>query len=228
MQPYFFPYLGYFQLINAVDKFIILDDVNFINKGYINRNSILINNAPKIVTLPLSKASQNKYINEISLSEDRKSINKILTSIEYNYKKAPFFITVFPILKEIIESKETNLSKFLFNSIKLICTYLEINTDIVETSESYDKQSFKGQERILDIAKLEKANSYINPIGGKELYDFSYFADYNINLKFIKIDQDIEYKQFNSSFVPNLSIIDVIMFNSINETKSLLDKYSLV
>ncbi len=226
MQPYFFPYIGYFQLINAVDNFIILDDVNYINKGWVNRNNIYLNNEKKLITLPIKKASQNKKINEIEILADEKRKNKILKTIEYSYKKAPFFKDTFSLIKGIICFKSSILTSFLYNSIKEICKDLNIDTNIIKSSSIY-RINKKADDKIIEICKRENTNLYINPIGGIELYDKKKFIMNDIELKFLKTNT-ITYTQFNEIFISNLSIIDVLMFNSINDTQKLLNEYKLI
>jgi len=226
MQPYLFPYIGYFQLINAVDKFVILDDVNYINKGWINRNRILVNGKEYLFTVPLKKSSQNKLIFECELADDKWK-QKLIRTIEMNYKKAPFFCQNFEIIKTIIDYNEINLSKYLCNQIEVLCNYLNITTEIVKTSLYYNNSHLKAQEKIMDICKKEKTDVYINAFGGQKLYSKEYFKENNIEIKFIK-SNPITYKQFNNEFVPWLSIIDVMMFNSKEEIKEMLNKYELI
>ena len=224
MQPYFFPYIGYWQLINSVDIFIIYDDVNFIKRGYINRNNILINNVKHLFTLSLIKSSQNKKINEILIGENNK---KILRTIEQSYLKAPFFHDIFPIIEDIFSNKEKDLSKFLGNSLQIFSKYLDINTKFEYSSMIENDKSLQAQDRLIEISKILNATDYINAIGGEQLYDKNAFSDAGINLSFIQTEL-INYKQFNNKFIPNLSIIDVMMFNSKEDIKEMLKKYTLV
>jgi WbqC-like protein family len=227
MQPYFLPYIGYFQLINAVDEFIIYDDVNFINKGWINRNNILVGNKANLFTIPLKDASQNKLINEIEISNDGNWQNKLLKTIEQSYKKAPEFVNFYPILSEIIKNQEKNISAYIYNSIQHICKYLKIDTLIISSSSKFNNENLKAEERIIDVCKKNKAQHYINPIGGKELYDKVNFEKNNIQLSFIKT-KPIEYQQFKNTFIPYLSIIDLIMFNEIPKIKQFLNEFELL
>jgi WbqC-like protein family len=227
MQPYFLPYIGYFQLINAVDEFIIYDDVNFINKGWINRNNILVNNKASLFTIPLREASQNKLINEIEIIQDGKWQSKLVKTIEQSYKKAPNFADFFPILSEIINYAETNISKYIYNSLLNICKYLEISTLITASSSIFENENLKSQNRIIDICKQRNVEQYINPIGGIELYNKNDFETENIKLNFLKT-YPIQYQQFINDFVPYLSIIDLIMFNEKSKIKSLLNEFELV
>lgn len=227
MQPYIFPYIGYFQLIKAVDKFILYDDVNFINRGWINRNRILVNGKDSMFTIPLKDASQNKLINEIDVNWDNNWKSKFLKTIEQSYKKAPFYAEVHPIIEKTIEADGGQFSSIVELNLRLICDYLEIKTEIISSSLIYQNTNKKAQERILDICLQEKADHYINPIGGLDLYYKEAFAKENMQMNFIK-SLSFEYKQFKNEFVPWLSIIDVLMFNSKEEINKFLDNYELV
>jgi hypothetical protein len=225
MQPYFMPYIGYFQLINAVDKFVIYDDVNFITRGWINRNRILVHGKEHLFTIPLEKASQNKLINEISISTESWQ-RKLLNTVRLNYKKAPFLRNGFEIVRQQIELEETNLSKFIYTSIKTICDFLEIRTEIIPTSGIYGNQFLKAQSRIIDICIKEGAAQYINPIGGVDLYGREAFQRRNIQLFFLKT-KPLVYNQFDNEFVGGLSIIDIIMFNHKDKIRQYLQEYEL-
>jgi hypothetical protein len=227
MQPYFMPYIGYFQLINAVDKFVIYDDVNYINRGWVNRNKVLINGKSSMITVPLKEASQNKLINEIEVYSNEKWKQKMLKTIELAYKKAPHLNLVYPLLNKIINNNAATISEFNFTGIKAICDYLGITTSLVSSSEMYANNKLKGQYRILDICIREKANHYINPTGGMELYSNEVFSKEGISLSFI-ISELRPYKQFKNEFIPALSLIDVMMFNSTEEVNKMLNQYQLI
>lgn len=227
MQPYIFPYIGYFQLINAVDKFVIYDDVAYINKGWINRNNILVGGKASLFTIPLISASQNKLIREIEIENLASYRKKFLKTIEQSYKKSPYFEPVYQIIEQVFDSDIVNIAQFVTFSIKATCEYIGISTPIVDSSTLYQNEHLKAQERILDICLQEKANHYINPIGGMSLYDNAFFETMQIRLNFIKA-KPIIYKQFSNEFVPFLSIIDVMMFNSKSEIKGLLNEFQLI
>lgn len=227
MQPYIFPYIGYFQLLQEVDKFVIYDDVNFINRGWINRNNVLVNSQAALFTIPLHKASQNKLIHEVGLGQDPKWRKKMLKMFTLAYKKAPHFQEVFPILETVIEGEYPNIAVLASASIKAVANYLEINTTIENSSTIYQNNELKGQYRILDICLKEGAQTYINPIGGMELYDNNYFEEHTIDLRFIQT-QSYTYKQLNKAFVPHLSMIDVLMFNTKEEISALLNQFELI
>lgn len=230
MQPYLFPYIGYFQLIAAVDKFIIYDDVNFIKGGWINRNNLLVNKKSNLFTVPLDKSSPFLLINETKINFKFYNLWKIkfLRTIEQSYKKAPFFNQVYPLIENILDKPDNELiTKLAVKSIKMVSNYLQIQTEISETSEIYKNKHLTGQQRVLDICSIEKASNYINPIGGQQLYSKDIFKENGVKLNFIK-SNPICYNQFDNKFVPCLSIVDVMMFNSVEEIKVILDKFELV
>lgn len=219
MQPYLFPYLGYFQLLNVADTFVVLDDVNYINKGWINRNYFLLHGEKHRFTLPLKEASQNKKINEIEIADEiEKWRAKWLKTLCIAYKNAPYYATVLPILEEILFCEKRNLAAFLLFSLKKITDYMQIETEIVETSALYQNTHLTGEARILDICLQEKATDYLNPIGGKDLYHADFFAEKGINLHFLQMNPD--------AYLP-VSIIDVLMHKSVAEIKTLLGQYNI-
>lgn len=224
MQPYFFPYIGYWQLISAVDIFVIYDDVNYIKQGYVNRNSLLINGGKAFYTLELNGASSFKLINEIQVG---RNIPKLIKTLEQNYKKAPYFANIFPVISDIINYQENNLAKYLGNSISKISALLDLKPDFIYSSNIEKNNILKGKDKVLAICKTLKATKYLNAIGGQELYSKGEFIINGIELKFIKT-LDIFYPQFNQSFVPNLSIIDVLMHCGKEKTKDLITKYELI
>jgi hypothetical protein len=228
MQPYFFPYIGYFQLINSVDKFIIYDNIQYTKKGWINRNRILVDKKDQLITLPIKKDSDYLNIVERELSESwRKDKNKMLNIIKSSYNKAPYFQETFELISKCLNDSEINLFKFIYDSIILINDYLEIKTPIVISSTINIDHTLKSQDKVLSLCKEQNTDIYINSIGGIELYDKEIFKKNNIELNFIKSNQ-IQYTQFNNEFVPWLSIIDVMMFNSREQIKEYLNNYTLI
>lgn len=228
MQPYLFPYLGYFQLVNAVDVFIFADDVNFIKGGFVNRNKILFHNEEWYLTIPCLQ-SQNKYIKEIQIYKETKGYPKnILRTIQQTYAKAPFFADVFPMLETIFHSEVESISTLAATSVELVSKYLEINVDFKFSSVSFSHT--KGQDRstrLISITKELGGDTYMNPIGGAKIYDKDFFESQGIKLDFLE-SEAITYPQFKDNFIPNLSIIDVLMFNSIEDVNKLLTKYRLI
>jgi hypothetical protein len=224
MQPYLFPYIGYWQLIHSVDTFVIYDDVNFIKRGYINRNNIFQNGNSQLITLELIGASHNKIINEISIGNNA---NKLLKTLKQNYSKAPFFKNIFPLLEEILGDKEKDLSRFIGLSLVKIAKYLDIETKFLYSSDIKNDKALKAQDRLIEMSKILNATGYINSIGGIKLYDKEVFFQNDINLSFLKTGK-ISYKQFNNEFVTNLSIVDILMFNSKDNIKNILTQFELV
>ncbi len=227
MQPYFMPYIGYFQLIAAVDEFVVLDDVNYINKGWINRNRILVNGQPGMFTLPLQKASQNKRVNEILIAEDLKWRKKFYRTIELSYRKAPYYVSVSSLVHRILENEERNLAIFVRDSLSAICDYMDIRTPMVMASETYPNPDLNAESRIIDICKKAGAAHYINLCGGKRLYRYENFRKHELNLQFIET-MPYTYRQFLDNFIPHLSIIDVLMHQSLAEIRALLRNHQLV
>lgn len=231
MQPYFFPYIGYFQLINSVDKFVIYDDVNYIKQGWINRNKILVQNKPLLFTLPLQNSSSFIKINDTFINDKVYNIwvIKFIKTIEQSYKKAPFYDNVNQLICQLINFKDSqvSISELNYYFLNSICEYLGIKTELVRSSCIYKNSHLNAQERLIDICLLEKANIYINPIGGVELYDKISFKTNEVDLFFLK-SNPIFYDQSCNEFIPWLSIIDVLMFNSIEEIKSMLNNYELL
>lgn len=229
MQPYFMPYIGYFQLINAVDKFIFYDDVTFIKQGWINRNQILINNQAKMFSIPLSNASSHVLIKDILISEStyQKWKKSFLNSILFSYKKAKNYSKINALIERILEKSPETISELAIKSVIEVARYLDLKTEFEICSNSYSNIHLSGQNRVLDICINEKATTYINPIGGMELYSKSVFQGKNIELFFIKSNKSI-YRQFSEEFVPFLSIIDVLMFNDIDEIQKQLNEFNLI
>lgn len=225
MQPYFFPYLGYWQLINAVDVYVVYDDVNYIKGGWISRNNILLNGSKHLITIPLEGASSFKKINEIGITKDTIAKKKIIKTLELAYGKAPYYGAVIQIIKKLI-SENDNIALLNYNSIVEINKYLGISTKIYLSSQIEKNMSLKGQDKVIDINKRFGADIYYNAIGGQELYNADDFRQNGIQLCFLKMNS-IKYMQFKKEFVPNLSIIDILMFNSIEDVNQMLHQYTL-
>ena len=228
MQPYFFPYIGYWQLLNAVDQFVIFNDVNFINRGWINRNRILCHGKPLYINVLLNKASQNRKINEIEVIQDQKQETKLLRTLRDCYCKAPCFQPVFDMVSDVLlENDETYLDRYLYRTMQAVCDYIGIKTPMVFSSEIPTGTGLRGQDRILDICKRLGASEYYNAIGGQQLYDAKLFYRNGISLKFLETKSEA-YRQGTNEFVPSLSIIDVLMNNSKGETLKLLNQFVLL
>ncbi|WP_395067670.1 WbqC family protein [Paraburkholderia silvatlantica] len=212
MQPYFFPYLGYFQLISAVEKFVFYDDVNFIKNGWVNRNRIIQGGKVNYVTLPLSAASSFKKINEIRVQSGEGWRKKTLESIRHAYSKAPYFDEIGDIVSEVINSNDLLVSEVAKLSVEKVSKYLGLTAEFIRSSSVYSNASLGGAERVLDICRQAGASEYINLPGGRDLYDPELFSSRGIDLHFINPVLR-PYKQTTKEFHPGLSIIDVLMFN---------------
>lgn len=226
MQPYFFPYLGYFQMINAVDTFVLLDDVNFIKKGYIHRNAILQQGQPHRFILPVEGMSQNKLISEHSFLWDEKNRKKFLSTITQSYQKSPYFSQIFPFLQDIFSYPNSDVTSLIAYSFQQVSEYLGMNTKFLRSSHITKDESKTGQARILELCNVLGADTYINAIGGQSLYEKEVFEKEKIALQFIQM-RNTPYTQFGEEFVPYLSMIDVLMFCSIEEISGLLEEYDL-
>lgn len=226
MQPYFIPYLGYWQLINAVDKYVVYDDVNYIKGGWINRNRILIHNETKYFNVPLLGASPNKLINEVEVNNQRACIDKNLRLLQNVYSHAPYFGEIYPMMEKILTSGKTTVSLYILESLKIICEYLGIETELILSSELKKNTELRGQEKVLHICEILGATEYYNAIDGQQLYSKEVFAERGISLRFLQMN-DIKYKQFTEEFHPNLSIVDVMMFSAKEDIRKMLNQYEL-
>ncbi len=233
MQPYLFPYIGYFQLINAVDKYIIYGDVQYKRKGWINRNNYLNfirsgSQNPLLFTFKVKNDSYVKNICEREYSADFETDKKnFLRLLNIKYHKAPYYAETMDVIPEILSYKSENVAEFNANSIMRISEYLGIHTEFYCSSDMAIPSELKFQSRAIWMCKSCGADTYINAIGGLELYSYEDFAKEGIQLHFLKTG-DVRYPQFDRVFTPNLSIIDVMMFNSPENIAKLLNDYSLV
>ena len=229
MQPYFLPYIGYFQLINAVDKFVVYDNIQFTKNGWINRNRILINGKDEYITIPLKKDSDYLNIDQRKLSDGFKTERiKLLRRISESYRKAAQFNIVFPLIESIVNVVEENLFGFIYQSLREVCQFLDIKTEFIVSSTIPIDHQLRSQDKVIAICEALQANQYINPIGGMNLYSKSVFQQHNFELNFFQTGT-IEYLQFANEFVPWLSIIDVMMFNSKEKIQQYLQSsYTLI
>lgn len=229
MQPYFLPYLGYWQLIASADTFVIYDDVNFIKGGWINRNRYLYHGQPKYFNIIMSGASSNKKINEVGLMQDSRYSQgkKLLSTFQMAYQKAPMYHSVLPLLEEILLYETDMLSPYLEHSIRTVCRYLDIPARILLSSGLAEKDSsLAGKDKVINICHCLGADTYINAAGGRELYHQEDFRKEGLSLFFIEMDP-VAYPQFDAPFVPGLSIVDVLMFNDREQVKKMLQQYQL-
>jgi WbqC-like protein family len=227
MQPYFLPYIGYWQLLAAVDRFVVYDNIQYAKKGWINRNRFLRNGADAFFTVPLKKASDYLNIADRSLADDFEP-KTLLNPLASAYRKAPFFGSVFPMIETIVRgpgwthgSAPTSLFDYLHHSIVATAAYLEIRTPIVVSSTVPIDHGLKAEQKVLALCKATGATRYVNAIGGRELYSVPAFAGQGIELQFIQT-RPITYRQYDHPFVPGLSIVDVMMFNSKDAVRAML------
>lgn len=213
MQPYFFPYIGYFQLIASADLFIVYDNIKYTKKGWINRNRMLQNGKDVMFSLPLKSDSDHLDVCQRGLSTDFNR-DKLLNQIKGAYRRAPYFDQTLPLIEEIVRFDDANLFEYLHHAIVKTCAHLGITTEIRISSDIAINHTLKNQDKVLALCEAVGANTYVNAIGGMELYAKDTFRDKGVDLKFIQA-KPFEYPQLGDAFVPWLSIVDVMMFNPI-------------
>lgn len=227
MQPYLFPYIGYFQLIAAVNMFIVYDNIKYTKKGWINRNRMLQNGKDEMFSLPLKSGSDYLDVCERELAADFNR-NKLLNQIKGAYRRAPYFSQTFPLVEQIVRYEDTNLFRFLHHSITRTCEHLGITTEIRASSGIAIDHDLKNQDKVLALCEAVGASAYVNAIGGMELYSKEAFQEKDVELKFIR-SKPFEYPQFGDAFVPWLSIIDVMMFNPLDAIQTCISiNYELI
>lgn len=228
MQPYLFPYIGYFQLMHAVDRFVVYDDVNYIKQGWVNRNRILVGGAPHLFTMPLSEVSAFTHINQLSLHGTvyPKWRDKFISTLRQAYARAPFRGPVLGLVETVLPAGTTPLREVLLSGLQQVQTYIGASTVLIPTSRSFGNGQLHGADRVLDLCKREGAGTYVNAIGGKALYDKAAFKANGIDLCFLRT-RPIEYAQGRHNFVPNLSILDVMMWNPPEQIGAWLGEYDL-
>ena len=224
MQPYFMPYIGYWQLMAAVDTYVVYDDVNYIKGGWVARNNILLNGQKHMFTTTLNGASPNKLFNEITIKDDFKKFSRL---IESAYRKAPYYVEITALLEKIYSYEDKSLGAFMMHSFQVVLDYLEIDTKLVLSSTIVKDNALRGKDKVKYICHLLGADTYYNAIGGQELYDKEDFKADGIDLYFVQTNL-APYVQLAKEFVPGLSIIDVLMHNGKEGTKKLLKEYSLI
>ena len=229
MQAYFLPYIGYFQLLDMVDEFVIYDNIEFSKASWIRRNRMLQNGTDAYFSLPIKKGSDFLDVDQRYLVDNYDiEAARLLRRIESNYSKAPYFNQFFPVVKEIVYCEERNLFDYILNSVKRIKDYLGISTPIRTLSKlGHDIHQLKAQDKVFAACKVLQATHYVNSSGGTHLYDTESFQNENIKLLFYNAKK-IEYPQFHNNFVPFLSILDVCMFNGISKVQKYLKHYEII
>jgi hypothetical protein len=227
MQPYFLPYIGYYQLIGAVDLFIVYDNIKYTKKGWINRNRMLVNGKDALFSLPLKKDSDALDIRdrEVAVDFDRA---RLLNQWRGAYGAAPFFEGTFPLLEEIVGFQDHNLFRYLLNSLRMTCAHLGLKTAFKTSSEISIDHSLKFQDKVLALCQATGARTYINAIGGLELYDSDVFAARGIEFRALRT-RPFPYEQLGQAHVPYLSIVDLLMFNPVSKLHDIIaENYDLV
>ncbi|MFT7288471.1 MAG: hypothetical protein ACI87W_002592 [Halieaceae bacterium] len=230
MQPYLFPYIGYFQLLCMVDRFVVYDDVQWSRGGWINRNRILIGGEPKYFTLPVRRGNSKANICEQHFTEDFVAFQeKVIHQIRNAYRGAPFYEPVCEMLTACFSYTDTCVSRFVANTLEQTCTYLRIDTPLIMSSSlQQQRASTSAEARVIDTVKAVGASDYVNTIGGIELYDKERFQQEGLQLFFLKPQLSSYPQGANQGFHPALSIIDVMMFNSPQLIVEMLGDYELV
>jgi len=227
MQPYFLPYIGYFQLMRAVDVFVVYDEIKYTKKGWINRNRFLLNGGDEVFTLPLAKGADSLDIVQRNLAPDFDR-RKLLNRLQAAYRRAPYMEPTFALVEKIVLHEDDNLFRFIFHSIAATAAHLSIPTVLRVSSTLPFDNGLRGQDKVLAICKAAEATHYVNSIGGTELYTKPAFAEQGVSLTFLK-PKPFEYPQFDAPFVPWLSIVDVLMFNPLEVVRDRLEcGYDLV
>jgi len=212
MQPYFFPYIGYFQLIASVDRFVVYDNIEYTKKGWINRNRFLRDGEDVLFSIPLKKGSDHLHVRDRELAADFNK-DKLLNQLAGAYKRAPHFSEVFPLVERAVRCESHNLFDYILHSLVVTCEYLDIKTELLVSSTLDIDHTLRGKDKVRALCRRAGADTYINAIGGRALYAKEEFLADGLSLHFLK-SADIAYPQFEHEFVPWLSIIDVMMFNS--------------
>jgi hypothetical protein len=227
MQPYLFPYLGYFQLLRACDTFVFYDDVTFIKQGWVNRNRLWTAQGPQFFTLPILSVSSFVPIRETLISERPAGWRgKLRKTFEQSYRKAPHFEEVWALMGPLFDDPEPHVGQIAQRSVRLVAGYLGIEPRWVDSSVGYGNSELHAQDRVLDICRREGADEYVNMIGGQTLYDRGDFARAGVTLRFLTPELPA-YPQGKGEFAPGLSILDVLFFNSREQARALLDRFQL-
>jgi hypothetical protein len=229
MQPYFFPYLGYFSLIKHTDTFILLDTVQYMRHGWIERNRILKQGDGWLyVKVPLIKDSRESLIKDIKLDKNQPWATKVKAQMQVYRKTAPYYSSVAPLIEEVLAREYEGITELNKASMGIVCDYLGIENDIRVFSEMdvniVDPNA--PDEWALNICIAMDIKEYWNPPGGRSFFDKSKYDKAGVKIRFHEIEPYI-YNQGNREFEPGLSAIDTLMFNSINDINGMLDKYEL-
>jgi hypothetical protein len=217
-------------LIKIADEFILFDTPQYIRHGWIERNRILkLDGDPLYFKVPLQKHKRETAIKDIVINNDVNWKNKIKAQLGSYKKNAPYFYQVIELLDRIFEKEYTSIVVLNFDTLRTICDYLEIQTSIKIWSEMgvAIEEVNAPDEWALNICKALDADSYYNPPGGIDFFDRKKYKSSGIEIKFLEYKPE-SYKQLSDEFVPYLSILDVLMFNSKEEIQKMLNSYELI
>lgn len=223
MQPYLFPYIGYFQLIEAVDLFIVYDNIKYTKKGWINRNRMLQGGKDVMFSLPLRRDADYLDVRDRWLAQDFQH-EKLLNQLRGAYAKAPHFAEVIPLIERSVRDGRDNLFDFLLHALTCTCEHLQLRTPLHVASTVNIDHGLKSQAKVIALCRAVGASTYVNAIGGLELYDADVFRQHGLTLRFIR-SRPFEYRQFDEAFVPWLSIIDVLMFNPLDAVRETVSSH---
>jgi len=230
MQPYFFPYIGYWQLIHATDTFVLFDDAQYMRHGWVNRNRILKPGGGwQYILVPLAKHVAKESIKNVHAHPEEKWKERIIAQLAHYKRKARYFDEINQMVSEILFSgNEQSIAAINFATIVKLCAYLDVKKEIIQSSEQNFDYADVGDagEWALRIGEQMGATEYINPAAGAVLFSQEKFSSSNIKLSFLT-PHEIVYSQ-RGVFEPSMSIIDVLMFNGMEGTKELLKNYSIV
>ena len=230
MQPYFFPYLGYFSLIKNTDKWVVFDTPQYINKGWVNRNRVLSPSKEgfSYITVPVVKHSRDIRIKDVLIDHSRDWKAKIMGQMDYYRKHAPHYMETKEILDELFRRDIDGISELNIAALDMVCGYLGIAFDYsVFSGNTMGIDSVGGpDEWSLEISKKMGASIYVNPPGGRSFFNKEKFDKAGIGLRFLTQRLSI-YNTYPYNFVPGLSIIDVMMFNSPTDINNMLEDYEL-
>lgn len=231
MQPYFFPYIGYFSLIKNTDKFILFDPVQFIRHGWIERNRVL---KPQLgwqyIAVPLVKHELSTAIKDVRINNSEDWKNRLLAQLQHYKKKSPFYKQTIEVVQKGLDIETDSIVQLNYLTLKAVCDYLEIPFDCEIFSEMNleIEQVNAPDEWALNICKALGYKEYWNPPGGMEFFDPKKYEEAGIDLKFQKVNvQPYPQRRGPENIETGLSIIDVMMFNSPEVIKDMLDDYEL-
>lgn len=212
MQPYFLPYIGYFQLISKVDEFVFFDDVDFNRRGWIQRNFIESNGNQMRVGVPVAKVHLGTPIHQVRLADNfPKWRSGFLKTLQNRYSNAPHFGAVYAIIERDLEETIGLLAQLNISLIQSICHYVGLDQTFDSSRHYSSNSNLGGEARLIDICLQKRANEYVNAPNGRSLYDKVKFNMHQIKLLFLE-PEIRSYSRMGADFIPHLSVLDMLMF----------------